>query len=349
MSLNPLGPRPTAALSLWNPMWKEVIVSNDPWLQLKINNKNQIKVSAHFVFSPVCQPSKHAGSGPDPFWMRPVMAHYGQRPAGIGLDLICRIQIGCFFPALEVARILIIGSKSDPFLCIRPASDIVMRYAGSAWPERGQNRPASSETDPDHVPFCITGRMVIDRSESDPFFYSWPASNIDALCWIRLAWTKPDMTCLRRNRSGPHPAFLFRAGWSLTDPNRIRFSTSGPLLISMRYAGSAWPEQSQIWPAYSETGLDHIRHFYSGPDGHRPIRIGSVYLHLFFSDIDTLCQIRLAWMKPDPTCLRWNRSRPHPAFQVSLFRAGRSSTDPNRIRFRCLASDIDAVTWIRLA
>ena len=32
--INPLGPRPAAALSLWNPMWREVIVSNDPSIQL---------------------------------------------------------------------------------------------------------------------------------------------------------------------------------------------------------------------------------------------------------------------------------------------------------------------------
>ena len=31
---NPLGPRPAAALSLWNPMRREVTVSNDPGIQL---------------------------------------------------------------------------------------------------------------------------------------------------------------------------------------------------------------------------------------------------------------------------------------------------------------------------
>ena len=33
-SLNPLGPRPAAALSLQNPLQKEVTVSNDPGIQL---------------------------------------------------------------------------------------------------------------------------------------------------------------------------------------------------------------------------------------------------------------------------------------------------------------------------
>ena len=47
----------------------------------------------------------------------------------------------------------------------------------------------------------------------------------------------------------------------------------------MRYAGSAWPERSQIRPAFGKMDRDHIRHFYSGPDGHRPIRIGSAFLH----------------------------------------------------------------------
>ena len=52
--LIPLGLRPGATLSLWNPMWREVTVST--WSQysaLKINNKH--KKSAHFVFSPVCK------------------------------------------------------------------------------------------------------------------------------------------------------------------------------------------------------------------------------------------------------------------------------------------------------
>ena len=47
--INPLGPRPAAALSLRNPMRREAYTT------LKINNKHQTKVSAHFVFSPVCE------------------------------------------------------------------------------------------------------------------------------------------------------------------------------------------------------------------------------------------------------------------------------------------------------
>ena len=43
--------------------------------------------------------------------------------------------------------------------------------------------------------------------------------------------------------------------------------------------GSAWTERSEIRPASGGTDRDHIRHFYSGPDGHRPIRSRSVFLH----------------------------------------------------------------------
>ena len=53
--INPHGPRLAAALSLQNPIRREVTVSNDPGIQLKIDNKHQIKVSAHFVFFPVCE------------------------------------------------------------------------------------------------------------------------------------------------------------------------------------------------------------------------------------------------------------------------------------------------------
>ena len=103
-----------------------------------------------------------------------------------------RIRIGFFFLLVrEVARIIIIGS-------------VIV-----------QIETTSSISTP--------GRMVIDRSESDPFLYIWPGSDIDALCRIRLDWTKPDRTRLQRNRSGRHPAFVFRAGWSLTNPKRIRF------------------------------------------------------------------------------------------------------------------------------
>ena len=54
--LIPLGLRPGATLSLWNPMRREENVST--WSQysaLKINNKHKIQVPAHFVFSPVCK------------------------------------------------------------------------------------------------------------------------------------------------------------------------------------------------------------------------------------------------------------------------------------------------------
>ena len=53
--INPLGPRPAAALLLWNPMWREVTVKWSQYTTLKINNKQQIQVSAHFVFFPVCK------------------------------------------------------------------------------------------------------------------------------------------------------------------------------------------------------------------------------------------------------------------------------------------------------
>ena len=53
LRINPLGPRPAAALSLRNPLRREVTVSNDT--TLKINNKHQTKISAHFVFFQVCQ------------------------------------------------------------------------------------------------------------------------------------------------------------------------------------------------------------------------------------------------------------------------------------------------------
>ena len=55
--INPHGPRPAAALSLQNPMRREVTASNDPGIKLKksVSNKHQIKVSAHFVFFLVCK------------------------------------------------------------------------------------------------------------------------------------------------------------------------------------------------------------------------------------------------------------------------------------------------------
>ena len=143
------------------------------------------------------------------------------RPAGIGPDPICRIHIGCYFPALEVARIRIRSVFVHPacfrYLCVMP-DPLGLNKARSDPPPATRIRTTSG--------ISIPGRMVIDRSES------------------------------------------------------VLFSTSGLPPILMRYAGSAWPEQSQIRPASSETGPDHIRHFYSGSDGHRPIRIGSVFLHL---------------------------------------------------------------------
>ena len=129
-------------------------------------------------------------------------------------DPICRIWIGCLFPALEAARIIIIGSV----------------FVHLAW---------------------FRYRCVIP----DPL-------------GLNEARTKPDPTRRRRKGSVPHPAFLFRVGWSSTDPNRIRFCTSGPVPLTMRYAGSAWPERSHIRLASGETDRDHIRHFHSGPDGH---------------------------------------------------------------------------------
>ena len=77
-----------------------------------------------------------------------------------------------------------------------------------------------------------------------------------------------------------HPRHRKWPGSSLLDPNRIRFCTSGPVPISMRYPGSAWTERSQIRAASGATDRDHIRRLCSGPDGHRPIRIGSVFLQL---------------------------------------------------------------------
>ena len=76
-------------------------------------------------------------------------------------------------------------------------------------------------------------------------------------------------------------ALLNRAtGPPLSDPKRIRFCTSGPVPISMCYSGSSWTERSQIRPASGETDRDHIRHFYSGPAGHRSIRIESGFVQL---------------------------------------------------------------------
>ena len=48
---NPLGPRPDTALSQRNPLRREVTVSNDPGIQLV----HQTKISARFVFFPICK------------------------------------------------------------------------------------------------------------------------------------------------------------------------------------------------------------------------------------------------------------------------------------------------------
>ena len=217
---------------------------------LKTNHKNQIKISAHFVFFPVCQPSNMPDQARIRFGCGQL---WPLRPAGIGPDPICRIHIGCYFPALEVARIRIRSVFVHPacfrYLCVMP-DPLGLNEARSDPPPATRIRTTSGISNP--------GWMVIDRSESGPFFYIWPASDIDALCRIRLAWTKPDPTRFKRNGSGPHPAFLFRVGWSSTDPNRVHFSTFGLLPILMRYAGSAWPEWSQIRPASGETDPDHI-------------------------------------------------------------------------------------------
>ena len=141
------------------------------------------------------------------------------------------------------------------------------------------------------------GRMVIDRSESDPFLY----------------------------RSRPRAAFLLRAGWSSIDPNRIRFCTD----------------------------RDHVRHFYSGPDGHRSIRIGSVFVQIeTTSGISTpgrmvidrsesdpffvhLTRFQYRCVMPDPLGLNEARSDPPPAKQIGttsrLCIPGRMVTDQSEM------------------
>ena len=62
-----------------------------------------------------CLPSKYAGSGPEVFWLRPVMAvmasygRFGQRAAGIGPDRVCQIRLS--------------ASVSVPFFRRRHGSD----------------------------------------------------------------------------------------------------------------------------------------------------------------------------------------------------------------------------------
>ena len=53
--ITPLGPRPAAALSLRNPLRREVTVKWSWYTTLKINNQHQTKGSVHFIFFPVCK------------------------------------------------------------------------------------------------------------------------------------------------------------------------------------------------------------------------------------------------------------------------------------------------------
>ena len=49
--INPLGPRPATALSLQNPVQREVTVSNDRGIQLKksrINTKQKFRLTSYF-------------------------------------------------------------------------------------------------------------------------------------------------------------------------------------------------------------------------------------------------------------------------------------------------------------
>ena len=83
-----------------------------------------------------------------------------------------RIRIGCFFSAPEVAGIIIIGSgfvhlARFQYRCVE------LNEARSDPPPTKQTRTTSG--------MSILGRVFIDRSESDPFLYIWPGSDIDAL------------------------------------------------------------------------------------------------------------------------------------------------------------------------
>ena len=132
--------------------------------------------------------------------------------------------------------------------------------------------------------------------------------------------------------TGSGPDHHYRIRFCTSGPvhhYRIRFCTSGPVPISMRYPGSAWTERSQIRPASEETDRDHVRNFYSGPDGHRSIRIGSVFVHL--------ARYRYRCVIPDPPGLNEARSDPPPAKQIRTTSAisvpgrmviARSESDP---------------------
>ena len=127
----------------------------------------------------------------------------------------------------------------------------------------------------------------------------------------RAAGIGPDPICHIRFGSGSDAfssSFFRHRKWpgsSLSDPDRIRLCTSGPAPISMRYRGSAWTERSQIRAASGSTDRDHIRHFYSEPDGHR---LGSIFTHLV--------RFRYRCVIPVQLGLNEARSDPPPAKQI---------------------------------
>ena len=135
-----------------------------------------LSVFDYIVTDCTCLPSKYAGSGLDPA----SYGHFGQWAAGIGPDPICRIRFPTsdsdpdrmLFSAPEVAGIIIIGSvfvHLDPFRyrCVE------LNEARSDLPPAKQTRTTSG--------MSILGRVFIDRSESDPFLYIRPGSDIDGL------------------------------------------------------------------------------------------------------------------------------------------------------------------------
>ena len=143
----------------------------------------------------------------------------------------CIFSSECFYLCLTILSLIVpVYPVNMPDLAwTRP----VMAISASGQPESGRIRFA--ESDFPHPIRIRTGCFFRHRkwpgsSLSDPFLYISTRSDI-----VALNWTKPDPTCLRRNRPGPHPACLFWAGYSSIDPNRIRFCTSGPVPISMGY------------------------------------------------------------------------------------------------------------------
>ena len=138
--------------------------------------------------------------------------------------------------------------------------------------------------------FIIQGRLLMARSESEPFT-SGPVPMSVALSRqdpfaglneLRRIWP------VSKDRSGLYPAFLFKAGCSWPDLNLVdlHFGTSGPVPISMSYPGFDEPvnRRSQIrlillWQ--NRVGVTGIRHFQSGPDcHHRPVKTRSEWLIL---------------------------------------------------------------------